>query len=77
MSKNNDRQVKRVVDAWLIKGTHPQYHDAMKKQLYQKWPKLAVALDMLANNYDWPQPEPKMEKLGLWKDEEKSDGNRI
>lgn len=39
--------VERVIDAWVIKGPVPAYHDKIKNKLRREWPTLAKALDEL------------------------------
>lgn len=46
--KAHEMTVERVVDAWVIQGPQPGYHEHMKNLLRNQWPALAQALDELA-----------------------------
>lgn len=50
----NLEAVKRVMDAWLVEGPVPFYHNSIKTQLYHKWPTLAHAVENLCRVYRAP-----------------------
>lgn len=41
--------MKRLRDAWYIKGRNPRYHDKQKQLLRQNWPTLFYAIEDLLN----------------------------
>lgn len=49
MEKHTLDRVKEVIEAWNNKGSHPEYHDAMKLKLHMEWPKLHDSIHKLAS----------------------------
>lgn len=37
----------KVIEAWRVPGSHPEYHRRMQRQLRREWPVLAAAIDEL------------------------------
>ena len=53
MNAKQLEDVQAVVNAWIVSGTSPQYHNYMKDRLKREWPILANALETLAINSRW------------------------
>lgn len=47
-----EQRIKDLLDAWNIKGSHPEYHDMVKSKLEREWPSLYIAISNLVKQYE-------------------------
>lgn len=45
-----EREVQAVIDAFTIKGSHPEYHDSQLRRLETEWPSLYFAVKSLTTH---------------------------
>jgi hypothetical protein len=43
------KAIEQLVNAWENSGSHPPFHDRMKRKLQREWPVLAEAIQALVD----------------------------